>query len=151
MTGRKTEASNHLSQALELIGRLNDQRHQEILAIITGDRLYGAAKRAVRPIGTGAERLAVQDEENRIEVDIPMAEALKARGEIMSGNIETVDLLVDGIIHSKRQLKVPNPDPDMRRRFSTAIVRDPVFDQRPNVYTEAASVRGWISADVKVS
>ena len=91
----------------------------------------------------------MRDSEGQTEIDVPTAETIRIMGKVRIQEMETLDLQVDGIIHHSKQLKVFNPD--TRGKFSTAIVRDPKFEQTPNVYTEAASERGWISAHVKVS
>ena len=66
-----------------------------------------------------------------------------------TGQMETMHLTVDGIIHHARQLKVHHPD--RPGKFATAVVRDPAFDSLPNIYTEAASKLGRIRATVEIS
>jgi len=149
MSGRCQESKEHVSRALEIMDRFDQRGLLASFEIIENGSLFLSAKRAVRPIGPSAERMLIQDEDGQTEIDVPMAETLRTNGKVKVEKMETLDLQVDGFTHHNRQLKVRNPD--VRGKFSTAVVRDPEFDLVPNVYTQAASEKGWISAEVKVS
>ncbi|MCY4243642.1 MAG: hypothetical protein OXD36_18125 [Rhodobacter sp.] len=139
-----------LTDQQKISERLLDQQEQ-FFEMIQSGVLYGAAQKAVRPLGVNAERFIVNDGKEETEIDVPMAETVRLRGKVEVGDKENLELQVDGFTHHNRQLKVFCPDPEMQGRFSTAVVRDPEFEQVPNVYTEAAIVRGWILAEVKIS
>ncbi len=61
----------------------------------------------------------------------------------------TVLVRVDGFTHHNRQLKVVHPQEP--HRFVTAVVRDPVFEVTPNLYTEAATERGLLEVRAKAT
>ena len=56
---------------------------------------------------------------------------------------------IDGFIYHNRQLKVVHPDEP--NRFITAHVQDPIFENTPNVYTEAAIRQGTLDVTAKAT
>jgi hypothetical protein len=62
--------------------------------------------------------------------------------------LRPINLRVDGFVHHSKKLNVENPD--QAGAYISADVRDPVFEQVPNVYTEAAANKSVISVQAKL-
>ena len=80
---------------------------------------------------------------------MPMADAIRERGKVEVSDMTEVRILVDGFTHYNRQLKVLHPDDPYR--YITAEVRDPAFDETPNVYTEAATNKRFLDVKAKIT
>ncbi|WP_081158759.1 hypothetical protein [Ensifer aridi] len=151
--GRPTEANMHL-EALMQINRdhlaarnqSDDQWRQMVLSVV--DRLAPQARQVVAPVGNGAARLALIDDSSPpVVVDEPIADAIRSKQDDQVGDMTSMDLQVDGIIHHSRQLKIINPESE--NRFITAEVRDPLFSQLPNPYADAAAAMSTIRVKAK--
>ena len=66
-----------------------------------------------------------------------MAHEIRSRDKLITGEPKQIFVKVDGFNYQNRQLKVTHPD--IPNLFFTAQVRDPVFEIRPNIYTDAAA------------
>lgn len=62
------------------------------------------------------------------------------------GDLQTMILKTEGVRDHTRSLFVVHPDED---GYITANVKDPIFDQWPNVYTEAAARKATIQVQAK--
>ena len=152
--GRKGDAQMHLNAMLELNRQHLEARNQSdqewratLLEVV--DRLAPAARQAVKPMGNSASEMTLEHQERRLltKIDEPMADAIRSKEDDEVGDMEEMRLKVDGIIHHSRQLKIISPENE--KKFITAEVRDPVFDQVPNVYSEAAANKGEVTVKVK--
>ncbi|MDE0372434.1 MAG: hypothetical protein OXI73_07820 [Rhodospirillales bacterium] len=160
MAGRGEEADSHINEMLKTMDsmhartveaddRRDQRRHSEILAAIESQRFLSAGKEVVSPIGPASERLILQRNDNLTEIDFAAAEVIRSGGKIKVGDMESIRLKIDGYVHHNKQLKVVHPQ--FPGRFVTAYVRDPVFDQAPNIYTDAAAIQGWLQVNAKVA
>ena len=152
--GRPIEAHKHLESLVELNrdhlasrDRDADKWRQTFVEIV--EKLAPAAKQAVLPIGKGAHvlRLAGPEPGQISEIDEPMADAIRSKENDEVGDMEIMTIKVDGITHDNRQLKIVHPT--IENKFLTAEVRDPNFDNFPNVYTDAASNLGELKVQAK--
>ncbi|RDD60492.1 hypothetical protein [Ferruginivarius sediminum] len=153
--GREKDADPQYTMLMQLTHSLaqyhersEDKQRQFFLDIL--DRLHPAARSAVAPIGPSCDRATIPwvgDSEEATVVDAPMADAVRSKDKIEVGDMERMRVHVDGIIHHNRQLKVDNPE--VPGAYLTAQVRDPAFDTVPNVYTDAASKKGWLIVDAR--
>ena len=76
-----------------------------------------------------------------------MADAIRSKGELEVGDLQEMQLTLDGFVHHTRRLNVENPyEPG---HFLYADVKDPLFDDVPNVYTDAANRKATISVMAK--
>lgn len=154
--GRQKEADPHFVALMEFAKELNasrdrseDQQRAFLLEVL--DRSHRFAAQSVTPVGPSSDTVSVQMEgrPDVTVVDVPMADAIRSKDRIEVGDMQVMRVRVDGFIHHSRQLKVENPDEP--GSYLTAYVRDPLFEASPNVYTAAASTRGWLNATVKPS
>lgn len=156
--GKRKEADDHLMEAYRL---LNEDRKDERRAIFENeerwrehslqlvDRVTGALKEAVTPLGRTAETLSLSGPPGTppTVIDVPMAEAMRSKEPLEVGEMTRMRLRVDGMIKHSRLLKVEiDGDPG---RYINAEVRDPAFDVRPNIYTEAVSRDVILEVDAK--
>jgi hypothetical protein len=84
-----------------------------------------------------------------LSVDVPMADAIRAKTVPEFSDIEKMTLLVDGFSHHSKTLKVERPDEP--GKFMNAVIKDPAFDEVPNIYTQSAEAKSRISAAVKLA
>lgn len=112
------------------------------------DRLSPSAKQMVAPIGYGASTLAIRAPSSQeMMIDEPMADVIRSKKGDEVGDMQQMELKVDGFIHHNRQLKVRHPD--IENKYIIAEVRDPVFEETPNAYTEAAINLAYITVHAK--
>ena len=113
--------------------------HQEMI-LGAVDRLSPAAIRAVAPIGPSVDKLRVIGRsETSMPIDLPVADAIRSKGELEITDLRRIDLRIDGFVRHSRKLNVENPE--SAGAFITADVRDPSFEISPNAYTAAAASR----------
>ncbi len=149
--GRGQEGERRLIAFLE---RVNDTRHEEVMGIFDLlERilpLAHAAKQSVSPVGRSCENMSISNGSgSNMEVDVPMADAIREKGKVEVSDMTEVRISVDGFTHHNRQLKVLCPDDPYR--YITAEVRDPAFDQTPNIYTDAAANKGFLDVKAKIT
>lgn len=149
--GRESEAKENFAQLVQLLDRVDERRHREMMArhieAMEWQRLSGFAKDAVSPIGTSCNRMVFPHDDGAVEIDLPMADVIRSKDKLEVGEMSTMRIRVDGFTHHNRQLKVRHPDEP--GRFITAHVRDPAFEQAPNIYTEAATREAWLDVTAK--
>ena len=89
--------------------RLSLAMHPEMILGVV-DRLSPAAIRAVAPIGPCVDKLRVIGRSERtMPVDLPVADAIRSKGELEITDLQRIDLRVDGFVHHSRKLNVENP------------------------------------------
>ncbi|TWH01415.1 hypothetical protein L614_002400000200 [Ochrobactrum sp. J50] len=152
--GRKKEADVHFQALMDLTKTLNashDERearwHETLLSIV--DRMAPYARDAVAPVGQTARSLSIGPTGGAAVavIDEPTADAIRARkGDEVEDLIE-MTVTVDGISHHKQQIQVENPEEP--GKFINADVRDPAMDIAPNIYSEAANVKGQLLVQAK--
>lgn len=81
-------------------------------------------------------------------IDLPTADAIRAKGELEVTSLQEIDLRLDGFVHHTKKLNVENPENP--GTFISADIRDPAFDVVPNAYTEAANVKGVLRVQAKL-
>lgn len=146
-SGRGGDAEKYL-EALTKINRDNNEFKLKSEAQWQGafismvERLVSPARSIVSPVGMEASKLTLTDETSRMSltVDEPMADAIRSADDVTITDEENIEVLVDGIIHHSKQLKIVHPN--QNGRYITAEIRDPMFDIVPNKYSEAASMKG---------
>lgn len=113
------------------------------------DKLSNAAIQAVRPVGPSVDNFKLNGTKAPpLLVDLPTADVIRAKGELEVSELQTIDLKVDGFVHHSKKLNVEHPD--QPGRFISADVRDPVFDNVPNAYTEAAGNQDTLRVQAKL-
>jgi hypothetical protein len=140
--GRKGEATMHMDKMIELAKEVNRSHEattsawqSTLLSVV--DRLAPTARDIVDPVGRSAGRLLVDNSGSAAGavIDEPTADAIRTKEDIELQDVSEMRIRVDGIIRHSRTLKVEFSD--QPGRFVTADVRDPVFDNTPNIYTDA--------------
>lgn len=158
-SGRPDAADKHLKAMLELNrdhlkarddsdARWHAEHAQwrDQLFTLAG-KLAGAAGQTVAPVGPSVRNLKFSAGQSReFEVDEAMADAIRLKGELSVGDLQTMILKTEGVRDHTRSLFVVHPDED---GYITANVKDPIFDQWPNVYTEAAARKATIQVQAK--
>lgn len=113
------------------------------------DRLSLAATRAVTPIGPSVDTIKLNGSSAPpYLIDLPTADAIRAKGELEMSALQQVELRLDGFVHHNKKLNVENPE--ILGTFISADVRDPAFEIVPNVYTETANVKGVLRVQAKL-
>ncbi|MCW2361630.1 MULTISPECIES: hypothetical protein [Sphingobium] len=112
-------------------------------------RLVPSAIKAVAPIGPSVDRAELLGASlPPFVIDLPTADAIRAKGELEVTELQETELRIDGFVHHTKKLNVENPDAP--GTYLSADVRDPAFDIVPNAYTEAANVKGVLRVQVKL-
>lgn len=110
--------------------------------------LHPAAKNVVAPIGPSVERLQIGTREQKgEEFDVPEAAAIRFAGEAEVSDLEKMVISVDGFQHHNKTLKIERPDNP--GSYMTADVRDPAFEDAPNIYTQAAEQKARLEVTGK--
>lgn len=113
------------------------------------NRLAMSAIKAVTPVGPSVDHFKLNGSKApALLVDLPTADAIRAKGELEVTDLRPIDLRVDGFVHHSKKLNVENPD--QPGAYISADVRDPIFEQVPNVYTEAAANKSVIRVQAKL-
>lgn len=158
--GRPAEAEVHKENMLEILRiteaardradqRWHDTMRETVghLARSVAERSGYASKQAVAPIGRSVDQLQIGDATGDGNlIDAAMADVIREGGGATVGDQERIVVQVDGYQHHNRTLKIARLDGE---GFMTANVTDPAFDNSPNLYTEAATVRARLVIDAK--
>ena len=163
--GRQKEADPHFAKLLELYRETQTQllgdRANERAAIFANeerwreftleviDKLGPAAKQIVAPVGPSCNVLRFEDPRRgpATEIDVPMADAVRASGQLEVGDMERIRVRLDGVIKHSRAVKVEfENEPG---RYVNAEVRDPAFEETPNIYTDALGSGAFIEVNAK--
>jgi hypothetical protein len=160
--GRKSDAKIHLDAMLEMkkmedaARAVSEERwlkHDSEWRGLTFrllDRLVLASRQAVAPVGPSVDTVGfLSGEGPAVTVDVPMADAIRAKGELDVSDLKEMTLRVDGYTHHNKALKIERPDEP--GKFMSADVRDPLFESAPNPYTQAAETQKAITVMAKVA
>lgn len=158
--GRKRDAEVHLEALLQIIKDSSAERqhsqdqwmaHEAVWRDKLFDhlnRLVGPAIQAVAPVGPSVRSAGFSAGSAPLfEVDEAMADAIRSKGELEVGDLQEMTLRLDGFVHHTRRLNVENPEEP--GHFLYADVKDPLFDEVPNVYTDAANRKAVITVQAK--
>ena len=140
MSGKESEANEHIGQVVKLLDNVDARRHAEIME---WQKFNRPAQRAVTPIGPFCNQISLPHKDRITEIDLPLADAIRSKGKLEVGDMEIMTVVVDGFTHHNRQLRILLPE--MPGRYLTAYVRDPAFDTAPNIYTEAATRKSTLT------
>jgi hypothetical protein len=114
------------------------------------DRLVVPAIHASAPIGPSARSVELFTETSpRLIVDEPMADAIRAKGELEVSDLMLMSVTADGWIYHSRILNVRHPEAP--GRFLSAKVRDPLGEVDGNVYADAARDKATIMVKAKIA
>lgn len=154
LSGRNGEAQAALDsmvrmREIEAKERLSSQQQWLDALSTLVSRLAIPAIRAVHPIGPSVDKFRLNGTAApALLVDLPTADAIRAKGELEVTDLRPIDLRVDGFVHHNRKLNVENPEAP--GSYISADVRDPIFEQVPNIYTEAAASQSVIRVQAKL-
>lgn len=161
LSGRKDEAERayealERSRARELSARERSEKRwleheagwrDQLFAL--ANRLASPAVQAVAPVGPSVDTVRVEGSTVQpFLIDLPTADAIRAKGELEISPLIELDLHIDGFVHHTKKLNVENPE--RPGSFISADVRDPGFDTVPNIYTETANVKGTVRVAAKL-
>lgn len=151
--GRRKDAEPHIDNLIEAMVKMNESQlddrereRQEIYADRAREREFilhliesvrPAAREVVGPLGGTASSLHLGRafDERLIEIDEPMAEAVRSKEPIDIGDVERVQVRIDGLTkHSSRGSIEKVDDPG---RFIPVEIRDPRFGLPGNPYFKA--------------
>ena len=119
-------------------------------AMALAERLATPAGNAVAPVGPSARSVSFATGASlRHVVDEPMADAIRARGELEVSDLMTLTLTADGWVYHSRTLSVHHPE--RPGRFIQAKVRDPLGDEDGNVYADAGRDKATIVVQGKIA
>ena len=151
--GRKADAQVNMERMLDIIAegqklqyadRESERATMERVHAKTADALLEAvqsmhqqAREIVAPVGPSTETLKIGDRTltEATVIDVAIAEAVRAGGGLEVGDMEVFAVKLDGITRHNRNARVEVPaEPG---NYLAAEIRDPAFDEFPNVYTDA--------------
>ena len=138
------------NQAERLFRQVEEHRHLEMLGM--QDLLRFLVRHAVgftAPIYGSCNRIFLEDDEDILEIDRSMADAIRSWGQHEVGELNDIVIRVDGFTHHNRQLKIVFPNEP--NRFVTSRVLDPLFRAVPNLYTEAATNQNSLLVDARAN
>ena len=144
MGGRPQESESHFSELIRLLDRVDARKHLEMPE---WQRLVTPGRRLVSPVGPSCDRILLPMDGEMTEIDFPMAEVIRSKDKLEVGDMETFRIKVDGFTHHNRQLKLVHPSEP--GRFITGHIRDPAFENAPNIYTDAATRQSWLRVAAK--
>ena len=107
MGGREKDSDAHLSKLMDLLDTIDSRRHAEIL---NWQRLYPLAQQVVSPVGSSCDRILLPQGGQTTEIDLPIAEAIRSKGKLEVGDMDTFLIKIDGFTHHNKQLKGRAPD-----------------------------------------
>jgi len=158
--GRKEDADRHLEAILAIIKEQSAERQQSeerwlAHEAVWRDRIFDhldklafPAAQAVAPVGRSVRTAGFSAGTAPLtEVDEPMADAIRSKGELEVGDLQEMTLQTDGFIHHSRKLNVEHPNEP--GTYIHADVKDPLFEAVPNVYTDAANRKATIVVQAK--
>lgn len=158
-SGRKDAAERHVQAMLDLMREnlaARDRSEERWLAhdaewrdqlFALANKLATAATQSVAPVGPSVRNVQFSaGTSDPIEVDEAMADAIRSRGELSVGDLQEMILKTEGVRDHTRSLFLVHPEED---GYITANVKDPIFDEWPNPYTEAASRKATIKVRAK--
>ena len=160
MAGQESNSSDHFMKMVEVLEGMDTRRHELLdrvdarrhVEILGWQKLANPTKRAVAPIGNSCESIVLQNGIERAEItdiDLSMATTIRSNAQLEVGDMEKMQIRVDGVTLYNRQLRVVHPD--VPGKHLTAHVRDPAFDSTPNIYTHALVSREVLEVDAKRS
>ncbi len=155
--GRAKEADPHFTALMEFAREIHgarsdsEERMQQFLLEVL-ERALPYTKKMVTPVGSSAGQMTIlslseEGDDLKTEIDIPVADAIRSRENLEVGDMETIQLYVDGIILHNRRLRVVLPDNP--GRYIPATVGDPAFDMENNIYVQALAKGLCLEASVK--
>lgn len=158
--GKKEQADQPLDAIVKMTeahlvarDREDERSHERQMAMLntlkaTRERLGPSAADVVAPIGRSVRRLLFGSRDREpFEVDETAADRVRETDEVEFGNIETMLLKTDGFTFHTGKLSVERPD--RPGSFMLADVKDPVFEQNGNPYTQAAQRKALIQVRAK--
>ena len=148
--GRDKESENNLTNVIDIATEVihGDQTILNVNNLnIETVNLTSAGNKAVKPLGNSCEKMVLSNNGEDTEIDFPTAVAIRSKGKLKVGDMTNYKIQVDGFAYHSKQLKVFLPEEPSR--YINGQVRDPEFDQVPNIYTEAAVNRGWLKVKAK--
>jgi hypothetical protein len=163
--GRPNEAEKLIDKLVEFMNDVDErhvadrQREREawqtelentrefVLRLIDAQR--SAARDVVSPLGTSASELRLGHDASHVptEIDEAMAASVRSNTPIIVGDLETVDIEIDGFRRSQGNVWVRRIAID--DDWIKADVRDPSFDESHNQYMEAASTGAALKVAAK--
>lgn len=154
-SGNDKQAEPHFTALMDLTKELHrsqalseERTHRFLLEAL--EKMRPIARDLVAPVGPSANTLSIANpakEDSRTVIDLPMADSIRAGERFEVGEMETMTLTVDGLIHHSKQLKVQHPE--LTGKFVSASVQDPAFNEVDNPYTRAVARRGRLQVAAK--
>ena len=150
--GREKDAIPHFEKMIELVDKIDgrnrddmDKQRQFCLDVL--ERVQPALRDAVKPVGPSCDQVSVIPGgrlQDATVVELPMADAIRSSQKVEVGDMESMRILVDGFIGHNRQVKFEDPTEPGR-------YRDPLIDDVPNLYSNAAGLRQYLDVQAKPS
>lgn len=108
------------------------------------DALGNSAEKLAAPVGKGrsVSTAAISTRADRkVEINEVSAEAIRENNKVIWERVAPLDLETDGFKFHSNGLSVRNPEGE---GYMMAVVKDPIFKDEDNAYTEAAQRRATI-------
>ena len=133
---KKIQADGYAMQELQLSERAKSEERLIELAKELARMNQSAVVSTVHPVGRTCTSAKLGDlETGGIEVDLPTAQTIRAKGEFEVGDVQKYIVEVDGVIAHNRTCKLYIEGD--KERVITGDLVDPVADNWPNIYQES--------------
>lgn len=154
--GRRSDAASHMDKALDIIREQNastERMHavtmDTMLKLVEGSRR--AATDIVAPVGPSVNRLQIgtSDMEDATDIDVAMADAIRSTQPVQVSDMVDVSVRFDALLRASRKAKVYLDEAGDKP--VSAEIRDPAYDEFPNLYSEAFHQDHPLMVSAKIS
>ena len=152
MGGREQDSTEKLHAVFDLYERNRQDRIGEIRQVENAiEKLNPYARQVVTPIGKSSDSMVLVYNGEQTIIDFPIADSIRSKKRLevrKTDKIETIETTIDGIVLSKKQIKIPHPNE--MGKYLMGKVFDPVFLDPHNIYTEALSKKLPVKLTTKI-
>lgn len=170
--GRKADAQVHMEKLLDIFAEAQrqsgldrlEERQDRAVERATLERIHDRSLQAVHdaivamqpqareivaPVGKSTDvlRIGGADMKEATVIDAAIADAVRSGGSVEVGDMQMFEVKFDGLTRHNRNAKVELVDEP--GRYVAADIRDPLFDEFPNPYTEAFGAASAMSVMAK--
>lgn len=154
--GRRSDATAHMDKALDIIkeqGAATERMHTVTMDAMV--RVVESARRSaadiVAPVGPSANilRIGAPGMTDTTDIDVAVADAIRSTQPLQVSDMVDVSVKFDALVRATRKAKVYLDEAG--ERAVPAEIRDPAYDEFPNLYSEAFHQDHALMVTAKIS
>ena len=151
-SGRRSEVDTHIAKILEIMAKMEADRHEEQMALIGkwagseehlrivlekfAEHQQENLSAAIAPVGKSSSEVRIGDvEHGGVVVDLSTAQAIRSKGKLKSGDLQTHRVLVDSVTAHNRTIGVYLAT-NLQSPVKGDLV-DPAAEEWPNIYRDS--------------